>query len=309
MEKIITHEYIVSDFELILGLESFYRRHMKIYETKDLLPLVVALFEKLGISQPEEYPIEGYYYESEELKTYFKYIKTLKEVPIERKDVLQDMLGYKKLTELFCSGLYGKYEYVGAILPSVKDPLYYALDSLSVENWNVKNILNTAYTIINDIGNTTIIGLGIMIKNPVIVTALRESTVLYSDVPCLGMPDFTIKYVNKYIWNVSKEVEKLANMLIETFNGICPYKIPMAIEKNAEKYYDEFSSNPVDLRCVRIGSDVSSRHYHWAIKKQEHPTSNYKFAEFWDENLWTTEKAEDDWYKKGELKKLTWHSV
>jgi hypothetical protein len=309
MEKIITNEYVVSDFELILGLDSFYREQMQQYETKQLLPLVIELFEKLGVS-PKKYPMEGYYYKSEKLKNYFNYIKTLREVSIKHKDDVQNMLGYKKLTELFCSGLYGKYEYDDKILPNVKDPIYYALESLSVENWNVKNILNTAHTIINDTNNTTIIGLGIIIKNPVIVTALRETAVLYADILCAGVPDFTIKYINKYIWNVSKEIEHLANIIIETFNGICPYKIPLAIEKNAKKYYDRFMSNPFDLRCVRIGYDAfSGKNYHWAIKNQEYLTNNYKFAEFWDEKHWTTEIAKNDWYRKGELKTLDWHTV
>jgi hypothetical protein len=282
---------------------------MKKYETKYLLPLVIELFKKLAITQ-KEYPIEGYYYESEELKNYFNYIKTFQQVSIKYKKDIQNMLGYKKLTELYCSGLYGKYEYKNNILPQIKDPIYYALESLSVENWNVKNIINEAFTIINDIGNTTIIGLGIALKNPVIVTALRESVVLYPDFYCTGVPDFTIKYINKYIWNVSKEIENLANTIIETFNGICKYKIPKAIEKNAKIYFEEFSSNPINLRCVRIGyDDFSGKNYHWAIKNQKYLTSNYKFIEFWDKNLWTTENAKNDLFKKDDLKILKWHNV
>jgi hypothetical protein len=309
MEKVVTNEYIVGDFELILGLDSFYRNQMKEYETKVLLPLIIQIFQKLNISQ-KEYPIEGYYYESDELKNYFNYIKTLQQVSIKRKEDLQDMSGYKKLTELFCSGLYGKYEYKDNILPQTKDPIYYALESLPIEKWNVENIMNTANTIINDTDNTTIVGLGVLLKNPIIVTALRESVVLYSDFYCTGAPDFSIKYINKYIWNVSKEIENLANKIIEIFNEICPYKIPKAIEKNAEIYYDEFTSNPIDLRCVRIGHDnFSGRNFHWAIKNQEYLTSNYKFIEFWDTKLWTTEDAKNDWYKKDELKKLKWNEI
>jgi hypothetical protein len=309
MDKIVINEHIVGDFELILALDAFYRHRMQKYETEDLLPLVIEIFQKLGIS-PDKFPIEGYYYESEKLESYFNYIKTFQQVSIKHKEDLQNMLGYKKLTELYCSGLYGKYEYKDNILPQVKDPVYYAMESLSTEKWNVKNILDMAYTIINDIGNTTIIGLGILLKNPVIVTALRESVVLFPEFYTAGDPDFTIKYINKYIWNVSKEIEKLANTIIEIFNGICPYKIPNATEINAELYYKEFTSNPIDIRCVRIGYDnLSGQNYHWAIKNQEYLTSNYKFMEFWDEKLWTTEDAKNDSYKKEDLRVLKWHEM
>ena len=307
MGKIVKIEYVVNDFVLILSLDSFYRDCMKKYEAEDLLPLVKNIFEELKIS-PGEFPVEGYYYETDELKSYFNHVKTLQTLEqesIKCKEKIYNMSGYKKLTELFCSGLYGIYEYEGFLLPAVRDPIYYSLKSLQQpEKWNAENILNEAYTIIKDTEDTTIVGLGILLKNPVIVTALKESVVLYNDILPTGELDHRIKYIYKYIWNVSKEIENLANKIIEIFNGICPYRIPIAVAENAKKYYNNFSSNPIKIRCVKIGYDnLSQKYYHWAINNVNY---NYKFVDFWDTKLWTTEDAKKDSYEEKELQKIKW---
>ena len=297
-------EHIVGDFELILGLDSFYRNKMKKYEEK-LLPLIREILNKLNKS-PEKFLVEGYYYETEKLTEYFNCIKTLKQVPIIHQKKIKKLPGYKKIIQLYCSGLYGEYKFDKNILPTVKDAIYYTLETLPVNKWNKDNILDTAYEIIKDTNNYSIINLGIILKNPVIITALRESVVLYSEFICTGAPP-PIIYIHKYIWNVSKNIENMANIIIEIFNGICPYKIPEAIESNAELYYYEYTENKIDSRCVRIGfDDLSNKNYHWAIKNIKNMANKYKFIDFWDSELWTTEKLKNDYLQKEEYRKINW---
>ena len=206
--------------------------------------------------------------------------------------------------ELFCSGLYGEFEFTDCILPIVKDSLYKAMEILPEEKWNAKSILDEAYLNLLKGNDNTIIGLGVLLKNPVIVTLLRESVVLYSDFLFTGGPDFRVKYVYKYIWNVSIEIEKKAQKIIQTFNSICPYKIPDAIKKNVKIYYEKYISNPIYMRCVRIGFN-GYNHYHWAIRKKDYFTEDFEFIEFWDSKIWTTVDIKADFQQDGKGK-INW---
>jgi len=299
METIIK-ELIVNDFEFIIGLDSFYREKMKKYEVKILLPLIKEIFQNIDI-QKKNFPIEGYYYENEDLTEYFNYVKTLKTLNNDYKPKIENMQGYKKLLNILCSGLYGNYYFNESILPITKDPIYRTLENLSFDNWKSEKIIKTAFSIIKEENDFSIISLGIIKKDPIILTALRESVALYSDIFVGSAPNLTVKYEYKYIWNVSNEIQNKANNIIEIFNGICPYKIPIAEEKNVKKYYDEYVSNPINIRCIRIGIDNIGKNYHWAIINTDYLKRNYKFKEFWDSKFWTTETLKKDSKKLGEL--------
>ena len=65
---------------------------------RNLLPLIKEIFDILNISA-EQFPAEGYYSESNELKNYFNYIKTLKTVNQKYKEKIKNNLGYVKIID------------------------------------------------------------------------------------------------------------------------------------------------------------------------------------------------------------------
>lgn len=273
----------VNDFEFIIGLDGFYRKNMMKYESKIIFPLLNDMIKELNI-ELENFHIEGYYCKTKILSKYFTIVQNLKKIDIEKINLFEKYSGYNKLIEIFCSGLFGEYKYSDKIIPSIKDSINIALKNISKAQYNFKIILDYAFELLQDKQSLTLVELGILLKNPIIVTALCESTVLYREVEMLG----TIIPKYEYIWNVSKKIEEEGNRIIETFNKICPYKIPICNENNVKKYFNEFIDNEINYRCVRLAIDENGKNYHWAIKWNR-INKNYEFKEFWDEKLWTTE--------------------
>jgi hypothetical protein len=276
---------VINDFEFIIGLDGFYRNNMMKYESDDLLPLLEKMVKQLNICL-DDVEIEGYYYLTKELKKYFKIVKNLKNISIDKIEIFKEYNGYNKLIDIFCSDLYGEYKFDKYIIPSVNDILNQALKSIDVNKYNYEIILEYAYKLLQNKKKITLVELGILKKDPIIVTALRESAALYVDVVIAGDPE-PVEY--NYTWNVSKEIENAGNEIINTFNKICPYKIPYGSKENAEIYYNEFTDNKINNRCIRIAEDDNGLKYHWAIKYNYY-TGKYKFEEFWDKKLWTSEK-------------------
>ena len=143
-------EYInVNDFEFILGLDGFYRKNMKKYETNKILPLLYSIIIELNI-ELKKYEIEGYYYETKELKDYFTIVKNFKDIKVENIQKFKKYEGYNKLIELFCSGLFGDYDFNESIIPSIKDTLNISLRDIEKNQYNQENILNYAFELIKN---------------------------------------------------------------------------------------------------------------------------------------------------------------
>jgi len=114
---------------------------------------------------------------------------------------------------------------------------------------------------------------------------------LYAGAVAAGLDPLLPKYV--YEWNVDKEIEERVNRFISLFNELTSSHILTANPKNAEYFYNAYEKNHILGRCVRIAYDdnqIPTRHYHWAINSHNH---EFLFDEFWDSELWTTDK-----YKK-----------
>jgi len=278
-------ERIIGDREVILGLDYLYRNSMKMHERKTLLPCADTLVKKLSIPI-EDVPIEGYYSETPELTYYFKLIKSLQNVNIVRRSEISDMKEYQKLLEVFGSPIYGESNFENSIFPHAVDPISTSLKKFSPAWWKAVSIINEAYENIKDSNNFSLTGIGILTKDPVVITALRESAVLFLSVE-RASPE-TPKY--QYIWSVSSNIENLINMFIYEFNKFIPYKILYANKNNSEYFYNAYEENRLIGRCVCIGKDNSlNKYYHWAINKKD-SSDELNFVEFWDDKIWTTEQ-------------------
>ena len=166
----------------------------------------------------------------------------------------------------------------------MQDPLYLALDNTLPNNWNEKVLVEKVHKIAKESDDYSLVGLAALCKDAIVLTALRESIVLYAGVAPLGFPP---KY--EYKWNVDEEVEVQANRFISTFNELTSNDILSAKAENAEYFYDASEDNDISGRCVRIAYDDSkkpTKHYHWAINSHN---DELVFDEFWNTELWTTD--------------------
>lgn len=273
---------------LVLGLDYLYREAMKVFEVEKLLPASKALIQQLDI-EVIDVPIEGYYTESLQLTDYFRNVRTLQQVSPERKPEFIDSDAYNLLYEVTSSPTFGIAQESG-FLPQTKDSLYFALDSISPEDWNVKTITDKAYRISKELADISLVGIAAFTKDAVVLTALRESVVLYASV-VMGAAVEPPSY--KYFWNVEPELEQKANRFIATFNKLTDSNILQVTAENAEYFYNASTENYIEGRCVRIAYDDRTepiQQYHWAIKYEN---GNPTVEEFWDSDIWTTERYQE----------------
>jgi len=280
---------IVDNRTLVLGIDEIYRKYMKEFESAFLLPQVETIAAKLGLLELDV-PIEGYYGEHETLTRYFKLMRALQEVDEASESFVRKLPEFQKIWEITNSPIFGKPVRKGKLLPQGRDPLSQALDDLKDTVWSVDKILKQTYEVVNDIDDISLVGLAVRTKDPVTITALRESVILYAEKVERG---FYQGPRIEYVWEVDDKFAKTANRFIEEFNNLLPKDshigkgIPKAEPLNTELFYSSFTENKILGRCANLGSEPSSPrlYYHWAITKQK---NEFALDEFWDTKLWTT---------------------
>jgi hypothetical protein len=130
----------------------------------------------------------------------------------------------------------------------------------------------------------SLVGLAARIRDPVVLTAVRESVVLYGELAFTGLPTPT-KY--EYVWEVDDDLAAQASRFIDAFHTLFGEKLPPPEPTQAGTYWHACSDNEVACRCVRLGYDPAGRQYHWAI----YPAADgYHVQEFWHDDIWTTER-------------------
>jgi hypothetical protein len=263
---------------------------MKSFEIQRLLPSARIVARELSVVQAEV-PVEGYYSENVQLTEYFKLMRALQEVSLDRRAEVNHLSEFQLLLKTTSSSLYGRPMQGPYLFPSGGDPLYDALAESKPNEWNVPYLVNASYEAAVKNDDYSLVGLAVLIKDAVAITALRESVVLYA-LAALGASFEEIEYI--YEWRVDEDIQKAANRFISTFNDLVPNAIPKAIPENAEYFHNAYTDNEITGRCVRLGYDDSYtpfRHYHWAIRIGQ---TGLEVDDFWSEEIWTT----DDYQKK-----------
>lgn len=295
---------------LVLGIDEIYRKYMKEFESAFLLPQVEVIAAKLNIHEVNV-PIEGYYGEHKTLTRYFKLMRALQQVSDSKKRVVDELPAFQEILRVTSSPIFGKPQYQGSLLPQGRDPLSQALLDTKDFSWNAQNIVDRAYEVVMDSDDISLVGLAVRIQDPIVITALRESVILYAERMEMG------RYQGpkiEYIWKVDDEFAKITNRFIEEFNSLFPKDsylsrgITKAEAQNAERFYSGYAGSIIAGRCVNLGYDrsPSKQFYHWAITKQN---DELALDEFWDTKLWTTDnyrskQQELGWkFLKDELKK------
>lgn len=273
---------IVDNRTFLIGLDYLFRKNQKRFETETLLPIVEGVNNDLNL-EIKNFPVEGYYNETEELKRYFTIIRNLQGVEIDKEVEIRDINGFNRLLSYVGSKIFGE-GIREKLLPRCIDSLGKAIGE-TYPNWNILNITETANKIFLGTRDYSLVGLACYIKDEVAITALRESVVLYSGV-ILGA---SMMIKKSYKWSVDKELQDRANKFIQEFNLLTGLNLPLALPENARVYYEACDDNNILYRCVNIGKDETGlRFYHWAIEKGH--DNNFYVKDFWDDHLWTTEE-------------------
>ena len=171
------------------------------------------------------------------------------------------------------------------------DSLYYALDRTAVSQWSIANLTSKAFDFATELDDFSLVGIAAFLKDPVVLTALRESVALYG-VVAVGSAMIPPKIV--YKWNVDKALEDKVNRFIATFNQLTSNNILEADAKNVKYFYAAYSKNEIVGRCILIGKDNSvnpTQHYHWAIKRGRETAV---VEDFWSDEIWTSQRYQKE---------------
>ena len=170
------------------------------------------------------------------------------------------------------------------LLPRGRDPLWHALDRTVPDEWRVSHLVTLAHSFALTTEDFSLVALAARAADPVALTAVRESVVLYAGV-ALSKEVVRIEYQ----WRVDDGLARFANRFIDTLNEFVLDPLPQARAENAERFFTASQVRRVGGRCVMIGIDIrgpSPRYYHWAVKEES--DSNMRVDEFWAPDLWTT---------------------
>ena len=273
---------VVDNRVFLLGLDNLYRNAMKTNEVGELLPCARRVAQALGVD-PKGVPVEGYYTESPELTEYFCLVRALQEVNESLKDRVNSLPEFVRLLDVVSSPIFGESVSEGKLLPMGNDPLSQALEESS-PSWTIDSLVTQASTIAQKRDDYSLVGLAARSKDAVVLTATRESVVLYART-IFG----SARLKPRYMWEVDKDLTEAAARFVDTFNRLFGDQLPAPNKSHAEDYWQAYKRNEVLGRCVRIGSDDFKKpvvHYHWAVCQEEDLTVH----EFWHPEIWTTER-------------------
>ena len=278
----------VDNRSFLLGLDELYRGAMKTLESERLLPCARAVADALQV-QPASSPIEGYYSETPALEEYFRWMRSLQEQDEKTEAQVKHLPEFQLLWEVTNSPLYGRPQREGKLFPVGRDPLSQALRD-TVPHWTVDRLTKAAHAAALQYDDYSLVGLAARIQDAVVLTAARESAVLYAEVV-----RFTLRREPEpeYQWRVDEALARAANRFVEAFNHFVPDALPRAESASAGRYYKAYADSEILGRCARLGQTIDgSQYYHWAIAVKVMPGKRFELAvdEFWSKDIWTTQK-------------------
>jgi len=152
--------------------------------------------------------------------------------------------------------------------------------------WTASGLTTAAHATARTMDDFSLVGLAALVKDAVVLTAARESVVLYVEMvlgAALRPPRL------KYLWNVDEDLAQQARRFIRMLNTLFGETLPPPDPKQAEHYWHACDSTEILGRCVRLGVDdriSPKRHYHWAICRDAR--GEFVVQEFWKPEVWTT---------------------
>jgi len=275
---------VVDNRVMLLGLDELYRTAMKGHERTELLACAQRVSTALH-QAPADVPVEGYYSEDSALTTYFRLMRTLQTVSLERAPEVEAIPEFHRLLTVTSSPIFGS-PVRENLLPTGRDPLSAALLAIDLAQWSVPLLTAEAAKAARAADDFSLVGLAARAEDPVVLAALRESVVLYAMVVTGGFaaPRF------EYVWQVDPALAAAAQHFVDGFNGLFGSELPPPTAQYAHIFGDAFGGAEVVGRCVRLGqtADRPVHYYHWAVCRDSE--DQLAVHEFWHDQVVTTKR-------------------
>jgi hypothetical protein len=232
---------------------------------------------------PATVPVEGYYAEEPELTEYFLIMRALQSVEDSRRGEVAGLREWQRLLQVTSSALFGTQRPSTKLLPRGVDPLGKALENAS--EWTLDALVPAARAAALANDDCSLVGLAARASDALVITATRESVVLYAMGMFLGLS----QNEPRFEWQVDDELASAATRFVRMFNELFAAHVPLPQPDNAAAFWNASERADVLGRCVRIGwTPDEANHYHWAIcdDRELRP----RVQEFWASEIWTTER-------------------
>jgi len=279
---VFTARHVVDNRVFLLALDHLYRDAMKRQERVELLSCARQVASALAIT-PAAVPVEGYYGDDEQLTEYFRLMRTLQQVDQRRRSEVAGLPAFRRLEQVVSAPLYGRAQHEGRFLPVGRDALSQALLKTR-PHWTIARVTAAALAAAQEDDDISLVGLAARVQDAVVLTALRESVVLYAEVVFLGIPPQP-----EIIWQVDDDLAECAARFVKAFNALFGERLPAPVADEAHRYWDAYEHVKIVGRCVHLGDDDTDppiRYYHWAICCG--PNGQLTVHEFWHRDIWTT---------------------
>lgn len=290
----------INNREYFLAVANTVRANMKEYEQETLLPAVKKIiFDDIKAKREslKEYPIEGYYWETNRLKEYFQLIRNLQtNEDIYEKIQRRSSDEYYLIKNFLSNDLFGN-----RVTSESHSPLR-RRDDIVTETMNNKEYFNLyephpwhsidhviSKIIPDKITSPSLINLGCLInENECIITAL-ETNSLYREIAyATGSYLLGGTEENEYIWNVSPAVEEMGSEVIEEYSDLIKKEI---LKPNASNIWmHKFQLN--EPKIALVGEIILTKEfYHWVY------LGGGRCFDFYDDGINTTEMLAQDYLK------------
>jgi hypothetical protein len=175
---------------------------MKWHERGELLTCARRVAATLGVS-PADVPIEGYYGEDE------------------------DLAEFQRLCHVAAAPLHGPEHARDGLLPVGRDALTQALRA-TLPDWSVPRLRTVAHDAARDTDDISLVGLAARARDAVVLTAARESVVLYAEIVTWGVaPEEPPP--PRYEWAVGPELVRQATRFVDG-RGFSPTAFPWHLQ-------------------------------------------------------------------------------
>jgi hypothetical protein len=304
-EQIITDR--VTNLDYFFMIDNQVREAMKKIETEEFLSIAKRFLEKCNVTLDElrDFPIEGYYYETEELSLYSKILRNLQ----HNKDVIDKFVDCEELERLkqICNNdLFGLLDPRGrggeGPIKRRYDILTRTMENMAVfpdqndtpRPWTIDRIMQGLST---EYGNrANLVELAYLTGDPRCLCAGAESNSLYRMFACItGSYACSVPKV-EYIWEVTPEVECLGKRLVDEYNKFLNKNTMVA--PTVDNIW-RWNRKPKIPRVALLGYVTATReYYHWILNDR------FQLFEVYSPNIITTQTYEEGVRKQGIMEQL-----
>jgi hypothetical protein len=276
----------ITNEDYFFMIDNQIRTAMMKAETEKCLPAAKTVLEKSGVAIAElkAYPIEGYYYETPELKLYMTILRNLQ----HNEDVYKRVVKCEELTFLqnWCNN-----DLFGVEDPHKRNqdsPLKrrYDILTLTMEDessfnpkhnhpWSISSImesLNKQYA-----GRTNLVELAYLTGNPKCLCCGAETNSAYRMIACISGSYSLNASFNPvvYVWDVSPQVELLGMKIVAAYNELFGGLFNSIVFPSLKNHHNLNKLAKVPRVAILGYISATKEYYHWILDEYRLLTDVY----------------------------------